>query len=122
MPRDFGVDNIAELLAEEARVEGGKLANAEYLAGKIAEEVARLTVFAKLRPDAKEMMMQLFLHGPTWDGNVVSKCGRGQLFDLRLADRVEGWTFLTRLGVAVATEADVRGWADQRWHKKQTCQ
>ena len=46
----------------------------------------------------------LFLHGPTWDGNVPSKQGRNELVDLKLAARCSGYQFLTREGVRLALE------------------
>ena len=49
-----------------------------------------------------EVLEQLFMFGPTWDGNIISKSGRDQLFDLKLASRVEGYSFLTGAGVRLA--------------------
>lgn len=48
------------------------------------------------------MLHQLFKTGPTWDGNVVSKAGRGELIKAGYADRVEGFAFLTKEGVRLA--------------------
>ncbi len=80
-----------------------------------------MTIFAykTLSSSAIEMLGQLFLSGPTWDGNVVSKAGRGELFELKLAERYEGFTQLTYEGLRVALEWDVKGWADRRWYRKQ---
>ena len=35
------------------------------------------------------------------DGYVISKANRDQLFDMGLVDRLNGWQFITRLGMAV---------------------
>jgi hypothetical protein len=48
------------------------------------------------------VLHQLFKSGPTWDGNIVSKVGRGELIKAGFADRVEGFAFLTREGVVLA--------------------
>lgn len=45
---------------------------------------------------------QLFLQGPVWDGNLVSKAGRDELFDHNFVDRDEGWNWLTPEGVTLA--------------------
>lgn len=78
-------------------------------------------IFGRLSGGEREVMMQLFLFGPIWDGYIVSKAGRDRLCDLGLATHAMGWAFLTREGVRVAINADVRQWRDQRWHKKQMC-
>jgi hypothetical protein len=83
--------------------------------------VREVTEFKLLKPNAMETLMQLFLNGPTWDGDIVSKNGRGQLFEHGLAEREQGWSYLTREGVKLATTADVKGWADKRWYRKQQC-
>lgn len=62
---------------------------------------------------------QLFLFGPTWDGNVVSKSGRDELVVNGLAFRYEGWQSLTREGVKLALEMDVKSRYDQKWYRKQ---
>ncbi len=48
---------------------------------------------------AHDTLRCLFFHGPTWDGDVPSKSGRDELVDLKLADRMDGWQWLTREGV-----------------------
>lgn len=52
----------------------------------------------------RESLLQLFLNGPTWDGDVVSKAGRDELVDRGLAEHAEGFAFLTLLGVQVSLE------------------
>jgi hypothetical protein len=68
------------------------------------ESVASFTVNVTLTPVEIEVLEQLFYHGPTWDGNIVSKSSRDQLFDLKLATRVEGWSFLTAAGMRLALQ------------------
>lgn len=64
-------------------------------------------------------MGQLFLAGPTWDGNVASKSGRDELYALGMIERHEGWQWLNKRGLKAALEADVKSLNDQRWRKKQ---
>jgi hypothetical protein len=74
---------------------------------------------AALSGAAKETIMQLFVSGPTWDGNLSSKMGRTELVDLGLAFRTDGWQSLTPAGLCLAATMDVSGWNDKRWHRKQ---
>jgi hypothetical protein len=78
-------------------------------------------VFKRLSAFAKDVMMQLFVTGPVWDGNLSSKNGRDELMGQTppMILRYEGWQTLTRRGLEVALAADVRDWADQRWYRKQ---
>lgn len=71
-----------------------------------------------------ETLMQLFVQGPTWDGNLVSKDERDRMVDAGLADRWNGWNYLTQEGVeaAVAGGRAARQWHDKRWYKKATHQ
>jgi hypothetical protein len=41
----------------------------------------------------------LFANGPTWDGDIPSKCERGELIDRGEAVRIDGWTTLTQKGL-----------------------
>lgn len=66
------------------------------------EQAASFTVSVSLASNEIEVLEQLFMFGPTWDGNIVSKSGRDQLFDLKLAARVEGYSFLTAAGIRLA--------------------
>ena len=70
-----------------------------------------------------EALMQLFVQGPTWDGNLISKCQRDDLVAAGLADRWDGWNFLTQEGVeaAVAGGIAARAWHDKRWYDKAVC-
>jgi hypothetical protein len=63
------------------------------------------TRFTTLSPNAMETARCLFLHGPTWDGDIPSKEGRGELFRFGYADRVSGWSFLTKAGVDLCIDA-----------------
>ena len=51
---------------------------------------------------ANDVLRQLFKNGPTWDGNLVSKVGRGELVALDLAERYNGYQWLTMKGVQYA--------------------
>jgi hypothetical protein len=61
----------------------------------------------------------LFAHGPTWDGNVPSKAGRDQLVELGLANRHDGWQWLTDDGAIAAIDA---GYGDRKdaWERKRS--
>jgi len=50
----------------------------------------------------RESLYQLFLQGPTYDGNVISKSQRDWLVLTGLAFRVEGYTSLTPDGLQLA--------------------
>lgn len=70
---------------------------------------------------AVEVLGQLFVNGPTWDGNICSKAGRGELIGAELAWHQHGYASLTPEGVRVAVEwdrADLRRRRDQRWLEK----
>ncbi len=62
-----------------------------------------------LSPAAIACLEQLFMKGPTWDGNIVSKIGRGELIKAGYADRISGFAFLTREGVALVASVYERG-------------
>lgn len=55
-----------------------------------------------LSRSALATLYQLFLNGPTWDGNIVSKTGRQELIVRGYAFRVEGYASLTHEGVRLA--------------------
>jgi hypothetical protein len=48
----------------------------------------------------------LFKMGPLRDGVIPSKTGRDQLVSEGLADRHEGWNWLTSAGVIAAVDAE----------------
>lgn len=65
-----------------------------------------------LSGNAIEMLGQLYVNGPTWDGNVCSKQGRGELCRVGLAWHAHGYASLTPEGVQLAA-----GWSIA-WLKK----
>ena len=67
--------------------------------------------------DALECFLQLFLHGPTWDGNIVSKAGRAELFRREYAARENGWTYLTKAGMQVALGIGLDA-EKEKWERK----
>lgn len=73
-----------------------------------------------ITPTAMEVLGQLFINGPTWDGNLISKEGRSELVEKRYVDRWEGWNWLTELGVqwAVQHAKETKNWHDRRWYEK----
>lgn len=72
-----------------------------------------------LTAGAVEVLGQLFVKGPTWDGDILSKMGRNELYDNGLIERMQGWNFLTRDGMQAAIEWDTKGKYDGRWYRKQ---
>lgn len=52
----------------------------------------------ELRGNTNETLLCLFIHGPTWDGDVPSKSGRDELVQLGLASRGDGYQWLTDKG------------------------
>ena len=59
--------------------------------------------------------------GPTWDGNIVSKVGRGELCRAELAWHQHGYASLTPEGVRTAVEwdrAELRRKGYARWLEK----
>ena len=48
---------------------------------------------------ATDTLWCMFALGPTQDGDLPSKSGRDDLFNSGLADRGDGWNWLTRDGV-----------------------
>lgn len=82
-----------------------------------------MTIFKSegLSSAAIDMIGQLYVNGPTWDGNVSSKNGRGELCRAGLAWHEHGYASLTPEGVRVAVEwpiADLQRRHDDRWLKK----
>lgn len=82
-----------------------------------------MTIFKSegLSSAAIDMIGQLYVNGPTWDGNVSSKVGRGELCRAGLAWHEHGYASLTSEGVRTAVEwpiADLQRRHDDRWLKK----
>lgn len=86
------------------------------------DTITRAPDFDALSAAAQEVMMQMFLNGPTWDGHVMSKAARDELRRAELIERWNGWQWLNAKGVAMAidqgTISRVKRWHDQRWYKK----
>ncbi len=75
----------------------------------------------ELSGNAIEMLGQLYVNGPTWDGNVCSKNGRGELCRIDLAWHEHGYASLTPEGVRTAIEwpiADLQNRHHDRWIDK----
>lgn len=74
-----------------------------------------------LSATAIEVLGQLYVSGPTWDGNICSKVGRGELCRAGLAQHAHGYAFLTSEGVRAAAEwdiSDLRARGEKRWVEK----
>ena len=54
-----------------------------------------------------EVLWQLFLTGPVWDGDLASKTGRDELVDDGYVVRAEGWQTLTGDGLKFALSKDL---------------
>lgn len=50
----------------------------------------------------RDTLRCLFLKGPTWDGNIPSKTGRGELVRRGYAEHEFGYAWLTKTGVEFA--------------------
>jgi hypothetical protein len=70
-----------------------------------------------LNTNQKEVLRQLFMNGPTWDGDIVSKAHRDDLASLGLAYRGPGgFTNITNRGMQVALGY---GFGDLKIQRKQ---
>lgn len=63
-----------------------------------------------------DTLLCLFLHGPTYDGDVPSKTQRDELFDAGLISRSQGFQWLTDKGVVFALSCDYE--AKKRQHQR----
>lgn len=75
----------------------------------------------ELSPCAVSVLGQLFVEGPTLDGNLTSRAGRCDLVSAGLAFLESGWVSLTPDGVRLATEWDLASLysrRDRRWYLK----
>ena len=75
----------------------------------------------ELNSTAIEVLGQLYVYGPTWDGNICSKQGRSDLCRAGLAWHEHGYASLTQEGVRVASEWDIndlRRRNEERWVAK----
>ena len=71
-------------------------------------DVACFAVKRLMGGQRREQLMQLVMHGPTWDGDVVSKMDRDYLLEWGLAVRVcvkgeQGFTAASYMGSNVHT-------------------
>lgn len=57
-------------------------------------------VWDALTPTQREVLKQLLFQGPVWDGNIISKSARNDLFEFGLAARC---CFMGEQGYAAAT-------------------
>ena len=74
-----------------------------------------------LSPCAISVLGQLFVEGPTLDGNVTSQAGCYDLVNAGLAFLESGWASLTPDGLRLATEWDLAALyarRDRRWYLK----
>jgi len=69
---------------------------------------------------AREVLRCLFFHGPTWDGDIPSKVGRGELVGLGLAHHEFGWAWLTRDGIDFALTVMLLGEEKEKWQRQRT--
>lgn len=71
------------------------------------EDAKYRNIWRQLSGAARETLHCLFKHGPTWDGDVPSKCGRDELLEKRLASKIcmangeDGYQAATYLGARV---------------------
>jgi hypothetical protein len=70
---------------------------------------------------AIEVLGQLYVSGPTWDGNIASKSGRGDLIRAGLAWHESGYASLTPEGLMMAigwSIVDLRRRNQSKWIEK----
>lgn len=84
-----------------------------------------MITFENLLPNAQEVLGQLFVFGPQWDGHLASKVGRDILVEYGLVVRGAGWQWLTEAGVKMAVGGSPTtipaDWFEGRWRKKASC-
>lgn len=66
---------------------------------------------------ARDTLRCLFFHGPTWDGDIPSKTGRGELVKKGYAHHEFGFAWLTREGVEFAIKSMEMDRAKERWQR-----
>ena len=69
---------------------------------------------------ARDTMRCLFFHGPTLDGDVPSKSGRDELFDLGCIERWNGWQWLTKKGVEFAVNSLLLDRQKEKWQQERS--
>jgi hypothetical protein len=65
----------------------------------------------------RDVFRQLFIHGPTQDGDLISKVGRDGLVERGLAVRNDGWQTLTEAGFVAAMAAGY-SYDKDKWQNK----
>ena len=48
-----------------------------------------------------------FTNGPIWDGNLISKTDRDDLYQEGYIERFRGWNFLTQQGVKILVQLGI---------------
>lgn len=71
-----------------------------------------------LSSGARETMRCLFFRGPTEDGNIPSKVGRGELFKAGLCRHRHGFAWLTDEGARIAIEVYQLDAQKDRWERQ----
>lgn len=79
-----------------------KIESQEFEISILKRKLFALEMQQKMDASTKEVLTQLFIHGPLFDGYISSKNGRNQLVSLGLVERYEGFNFLNKDGVIVA--------------------
>ena len=69
-------------------------------------------------PEARETVRCLFFHGPTRDGDMPSKSGRDEIVSLGLAERGDGWQWLTRAGIDFAIVILLLDGEKDKWQRQ----
>jgi hypothetical protein len=80
-----------------------------------------MKLIKQLSSSATDVLGQLYVNGPTWDGNITSKVGRGELISEGLAFHAHGYASLTADGIEVATNwnmVELSNRHDKRWFEK----
>lgn len=62
---------------------------------------------APMPTGVSETLWHFFRDGPIWDGDLISKEARSWLVSEGLADRADGFNFLTAAGVSMAVSLDM---------------
>jgi hypothetical protein len=76
------------------------VSTAKRLPGR--DRLGRSAAIKPISDEAIKVLHQLFIDGPVWDGYIASSKGRGELLKLGLADRVNGFSFLTNGGMRLS--------------------
>lgn len=91
---------------------GSPLANQACVLPK--DECAPRRPMVALSAHAAETLRCLFFYGPTYDGNVPSKIGRDELVNMGLAQRGNGYQWLTRAGIEACFANAIHGEKEAR--------